>query len=48
MHKREELSETLVRVVYENGRSVLVNYGDTAAEYEGVRIPAKSFEVTGG
>lgn len=48
MHKREELSETLVRVVYENGRSVLVKYGDTAAEYEGVRIPAKSFEVTGG
>ncbi len=43
--KHEILTEDLVRVTYEKGTRILVNYGDTAAVYDGVSVEARSFAV---
>ena len=37
------LSESVARTDYSNGDSVYVNFGESAAEAEGVSVPAKSF-----
>ncbi len=39
------LSKTLKRVEYENGVTVYVNYGYEAADWEGVRVPAREYLV---
>ena len=45
--RRTEISQTLVRVDYENGAAVLINYGAEAVTQDGVNVPAASFEVLG-
>lgn len=42
------LSEDLIRVEYENGAVVYVNYGSEPARVEGVTVPAVDYLVVGG
>ncbi len=45
--KHERLSATLVKVTYESGRAVYVNYGSEAARDGDTEIPARAWIVTG-
>ncbi|MCR5167599.1 MAG: hypothetical protein K6C13_10365 [Oscillospiraceae bacterium] len=38
----------LVKVTYDNGTSVYVNYSDTALDGDGISVDAQSYAVTGG
>ncbi len=42
------LSATLKKVTYDNGTVIYINYGDEAAEADGVTIPADDYVVKGG
>ena len=43
--RHERLSDTLVKVTYENGARVYVNYASEAASADGVEIAGQSFMV---
>lgn len=43
--KHERLSDTLVKVTYENGAKVYVNYADVDAQAEGATVPAMGWIV---
>ena len=45
MNKHTRLSDTLVAVEYENGKTVVINYADTEQNYKGTKIEAKSYGV---
>lgn len=42
------LGADLVRVTYENGNRVYINYGESAQSADGVTVPAMDYIVTGG
>lgn len=42
MEEHEELSATLVRVLYSNGDELLINYSEENAQYGGVELPPLS------
>ena len=48
MVKHEQVTQDVVRVVYENGATVYVNYGKTDASVDGETIPALGYLVKGG
>lgn len=41
----QKMSDTLVRVVYDCGVTVLVNYDDKPTVYDSVQVPAKDFTI---
>ena len=45
INKHARISDTLVAVEYENGKTVVINYADQAANYNGTKIEAKSYGV---
>lgn len=48
MVKHEYLSDKLVRVEYESGVAVYINYSDKNVTYKGIKIPSKSYTVERG
>lgn len=46
INRHEFLSKDLVRVTYGSDHAVIINYGDTSAQADGVEIPAKNYVVT--
>lgn len=47
MTEHRYLTDTLVRVAYENGTVIYINYGGEAAEAQGVTVPAMSYRRVG-
>jgi hypothetical protein len=45
--RHERLSDTLVKVTYESGAAVYVNYADNPAKADGMVIEARSWKVAG-
>ena len=43
--KHEQLTTNVFRTTYSNGVSAVVNYGNTAADVQGVEIAAKSYHI---
>lgn len=43
--KHEAVSETLAAVTYSNNKTIVVNYDETDAIYQGVTIPKESFQI---
>ena len=48
MIRHEKLAEDVVKVTYENGMSVIINYTEEAYTADGVTVPALDYAVTGG
>lgn len=48
MVEHEAVTDTLVRVAYDNGVTIYINYGDEPAQADGVEIPAEDYLVKGG
>ena len=46
IEEHDRLTDTLGRTVYDNGVCVYVNYGDQAAEADGVSVPAHGYAVS--
>ncbi len=44
----EDLSSTLVKVIYDNGVTIYINYGAEDAQADGSTVPAKDYLVKGG
>lgn len=47
MIKHEQVTDTLAAVTYSNGKTIVVNYSQAEAEYQGVKIPKESFRIIG-
>ncbi len=47
MIKHEQITDTLSAVTYSNGKTVVVNYGQDEAQFQGVKIPKESFQIIG-
>nr|WP_243864557.1 DUF5696 domain-containing protein [Paenibacillus castaneae] len=45
MQNHERLSDGIVKVTYDNGIEVLVNYTSRDYQWEGISVPAKGFQV---
>ena len=48
MTEHKILKPDLIRVSYENGSRVYINYGEKAQTADGVTVPAMDYIVTGG
>ena len=48
MVRHEKLAGDVVKVTYENGMSVIINYTEEAYTADGVTVPALDYVVTGG
>ena len=46
--RHERLSDSLVRITYGSGTTVLLNYGDSEVVQDGVTVPAMDFTVVQG
>lgn len=45
--KHEKLSKGVYQTTFEKGKTVIVNYNDTAVDLNGIRVAAKSYQVGG-
>ncbi len=45
MIRHEWLSESLVKITYENGNAVWINYGEKEVSLDGITVPAMDYVV---